>query len=281
MKTVLIVGSTSAVGLSVGSLLGDGYKTYYAGRRNADYFLDLESPDLTFSNNTHFDIIIHSASNFGSNYEESYCKTEKVNALGTLNVCRLAKRVNADHLIIVSTTSATYKPEDPFYGIYSLSKRHADELSQLYCSSHDIPLTILRPTQLYDAQSKCRTHQGLFYLIIDKAQAGEDICLFGSNDALRNLVFLDDLSEIILRVIEHKITGTFNCQAQKPVRLSEIAETAYSVFGTNGAVNFLIDKPQIPDIPTVDECGLYDIIGFKPRSLVKGIEKIKQAREIE
>jgi nucleoside-diphosphate-sugar epimerase len=279
MKTVLIVGSTSTVGLSVGCLLGDGYKTYYAGRRNGDYFLDLESPDLTFSDDMHFDIIIHCASSFGDKDEESYCKTEKVNALGTLNVCGLAKKVNADHLIIISTISATYKPGDPFYGIYSLSKRHADELSQLYCCSHEIPLTILRPTQLYDAESKCRTHQELFYLIIDKAQAGDDICLFGSNDALRNLVFVDDLSEIILRVINQKITGIFNCQSQKPVRLSQIAKSAYSVFGTSGAVNFLTDKPRISDVPTFDECGLYSLIGFKPRSLVKGIEKIKQARE--
>jgi len=42
---------------------------------------------------------------------------------------------------------------------------------------YGLPLTILRLTQFYDAESHCKAKQGLFYLIIIKAENGENIVL--------------------------------------------------------------------------------------------------------
>jgi len=139
----------------------------------------------------------------------------------------------------------------------------------------------LRPSQLYDAESKCRKHQGLFYLMIDNAQNRMDTFFYGKNDALRNYLFLDDFSEIIARVVRKKVTGLFNCPSLRPARLSEIAQTAYSVFNHTGNIHFIENKPTIPDIHVDLSRELYEKINFEPTtSLDEGIRKIKYAREI-
>lgn len=281
MKSVLIVGSTSTVGLSAGRLLAQNHKISYAGRRQADYHLSLDSVDLELPENLQFDVVIHAAADFGGSDEGGFRQTEIVNAIGTLNVCRLAQRLQAKHVIVVSSVSANFNSGDPYFGIYSLSKRHADELAELYCNKVGLPLTILRPSQLYDAESRCKSHQGLFYLIVDKAQRGEDIVIYGNNDALRNYVFLDDFSEILTRVVQDGVTGVFNCPAPKSTRLSEIAKTAYQVFNQHGTMRFAENEQNIFDLPVVSDNGLYERIGFEPGvSLAQGIEKIKYVREM-
>ena len=201
-----------------------------------------------------------------------------VNAVGTLNVCRLARIVQAKHLIVISSLFASYTLGDPYFNIYALSKRHADELAQFYCHKHDLPLTILRPSQIYDAKSQCRKHQSLLYLIIDKTQKGEDIIFYGNNDALRNYILLDDFCEIIYRVTQRHITGMYHCAATQSIRLSEIAKTAYRIFNQHGSISFLKDKQDISDLPIIADNELYKKIGFECTSLYQGIEKIKQNR---
>ncbi|MDH5765821.1 MAG: NAD(P)-dependent oxidoreductase [Gammaproteobacteria bacterium] len=281
MKTVLIVGSTSAVGRSVGRLLEKSHKVFFAGRRDADYYLDMGSVDVELPANLHFDVVIHAIADFGGHEEEDYCRAELVNAIGTLNICRLARKLGAGQIVIISSSFANYLPGDPYYNIYSLSKRHADELAQLYCGNHGLPLTILRPTQLYDAESRLKRHQGLFYLIIDKAQNGDEIVFYGSNDALRNYIYLDDFSEVIVRCIQKGITGVFNCPSPRSVKLTEVADTAYKVFNHRGSVRFLADKPDIVDLSAVPGSDLYQKIGYEPStSLSDGIHQIRNMREL-
>lgn len=281
MNKILIIGSTSTVAISTGRLLSQSYKVFYAGRRKADYLLDLNLVDLELPEDLRFDTVIHVAADFGGNKEVDFCRTELINAVGTLKICQLARRIKAEHLIVISSIFANYVPGNAYYSIYSLSKKHADELAQLFCNQFNLPLTILRPSQLYDAEGRCRKHQGLLYSIIDKAQNGMDIVFYGKNDALRNYLFLDDFSEIIARVVHKKITGLFNCPSPKSVCLSEIAQIACCVFNRNGNVHFIESEPTIPDVLVDVDSDLYEKINFVPIiSLDEGIRKIKDARGI-
>ena len=243
--------------------------------------MDVSSADARLPEGQRFDAVIHVAADFGGKSDADWFRAESVNALGALNVCRLARQVAAGHLLIVSTISARYEPDHHHYGIYSLSKRHGDELAELHCRESGLPLTILRPTQLYDADSKCRKHQPFFYAMMDKAERGEDIDIYGSNDALRNLLFLDDLAEIVARTLQNKVLGVFTCSAPSSVRLSEVAAVARQVFGRGGNTLFLHDQPDIADIPAIDAPhDLFAAIQYAPAtSLAEGILKIKQARE--
>lgn len=281
LKRILIIGSTSVVGRACGAVLASDASVYYAGKNDADFLLDLTDPDCTLPGWGRFDAVIHAAADFGGSTGDDFVRAEKVNALGTLNVCRLARHVNAEHLVLVSSMSACYQARDAYFSIYSLTKRHGEELAQLYCQQSGLPLTILRPTQIYDAESRCRKHQPLFYDMMDKAQSGNNIDLFGTNDAIRDLLFLDDFAEIVARTVRRKVLGPFNCPGPSVVRLSEIANAALQAFGRGGQVHFHRDRPNIADLPVIDcQACLYPIIEYWPAtSLTEGILKIKRARE--
>jgi len=280
MSNILIAGSTSVVGDSLTRTLKLNHKVFLAGRKDADYHLELGSIDLSSWENLQFDVVIQAAADFGGNEDDDYYRAEKINALGTLNLCRLAKRVQAKHIIIISSSSANYNPGEPYYNIYSISKRHADELAQFYCNVHNLPLTILRPTQLYDAEGRCKNHQTLLYAIIEKAEKGEDVVLYGKNDALRNYIFLDDFSEIISRVIQKRTIGVFNCSAQESTHLSQVAKYAFEIFNQGGDIKYLEDKPDVEDLPVDIDSKLFDEIGFVPRvSLYEGIKMIQKLRK--
>ncbi|MBX2847253.1 MAG: NAD(P)-dependent oxidoreductase [Acidiferrobacterales bacterium] len=281
MTSVLIIGSTSTVGLALGQFLSSSCEVFYAGRRDADYFLDLENPGSDFGARRKFDVVVNAAAHFGGISVPEQIEAEKVNALGAINVCEIARQVQAKRLIMISSMSANYSSADAYFGTYSLSKRHGDELAQLYCDQKELPLTILRPSQLYDADSLCRKHQSLFYSIVDNAEKGEDIRFYGTNDASRNLLYLDDFCDIVAGVIKHDVGGVFSCAFPESVTLSEIADIAYQVFSQGGKVIFDADKPDIADLPDFPQGNLYHLIGYTPKTDLKfGIEMIKKARQV-
>lgn len=141
-------------------------------------------------------------------------------------------------------------------------------------------LTILRPTQIYDDAGICRRHQALLYFMADRAEAGEDISLYGSNDALRNYLHLDDLVEICSRVVQGRCTGTFTCANPQSVHLSKVAGAAFSAFGQGGELKFMPEKPDLADLPTIDDDALYGQIDYWPSiDIGEGFKRISNYRE--
>ncbi|MFH0020742.1 NAD-dependent epimerase/dehydratase family protein [Pseudomonas fluorescens] len=280
---VLIIGSTSVIGRSLATrLLLEQMDVKLAGRRNADITLDLSAWADRPSAEEDFDVVVHTAADFGGACDEDFIRTELVNSVGTLSACSLASRVNAKHFVLISSIFSTYSSSDPYYGIYALSKRHSEEVAQFYCQERNIPLTVLRPSQVYDDAGNCRTHQELLYLMADKAQRAEPITLFGSNDATRNYLHIGDLSEIIKRVIQTRQTGIYACANPQSTRLSEMASAAYRAFGTQdrGTVVYLREKADLLDLPRCTEFELYSKIGYRPQiAIADGYARIKDYRE--
>ncbi len=277
MKRALLIGNHSTVGQAIAKLLEDlGWSVTTAGRNEADFFLDLGQPYCQPRGLESQDSVLLVAADFGGPSGADLERAEQVNAIGALNACRLASSIQANHAVIISTISATYSLGDPYYGAYSLSKRHGEELARLYCRNVDLPLAILRPTQIFSNDGACRRHQAFFYTAIDQAAAGKDVTVFGTHDARRNFLHLDDLAEIVVRVMEQRLNGDFDCPHPDSATLSEVAQTALSVFGRGGQVRFLSDHTDAPDVPECSGEELFRAVGFRPRiSLLEGIRRIK------
>lgn len=276
---VLIIGSTSLIGRHIGGSLSLDHEVLYAGRRRGDYFLDLEDMDHSFPDDQKFEAVIHCAAAFGGEAEDDFSRAELVNSVGSLAVAKLARRVRADHLVMLSSVSAFYAPGHAFYNAYALSKRHGDELVSLYCEKFGLPLTILRPTQIYGNEDGYRTHQPLLYHIIDRAAHGQDVVLFGRNDAQRNYLHVDDLKEVVKRVLTSRPMGIFPVTAHRSWALSEIAKFAFDAFGTPARVMFDPDRGDIPDLPTPDSTPFLEKIGMTETiEMPEGIRRVALAR---
>ncbi len=202
----LVIGSTSVIGRAVARELSRLGQVKLAGRRDADVTFDLSSQEPCDCDER-FDLVVLAAADFGGGQPDDLVRAELVNSVGALAACRLAEQCGARHFILLSSHSACYQPTDPYFGIYSLSKRHAEEVASLYCQARGMALTVLRISQVYDSEGLCQPHQPLLYAIADKAREGQTVELYGSNDARRNYLHLNDLAEICARLAEQGIPG--------------------------------------------------------------------------
>ena len=277
---ILIVGGTSSIGRVLKSVLSEFSEVITAGRKYCDVILDLNDPIENMSLPNDIDAIIHTAAHFGGKTAKEILDTETVNVLGTLKLCQAAVQAKAKHFVLISSMSACVKENSEYYSIYAISKKHSEEVARFYCSAHSLPLTILRPSQIYGNLDSFRLHQPFFYTMVDKAEKGEDITIYGSNDALRNYIHIDDLTTIILKVVQNKIKGTYSCMYPTDVTYSQIAKAAITAFKSRSNVRFLKDKPDIPNNIFDKDVSLYEKIDFYSQiSIEEGMKKIANFRK--
>ena len=278
--TTFIIGGTSSIGTFLKPALSGFSKVITAGRKNCDVLFDLNNPSEKIIFPDDVDAIVHTAAHFGGNLPDEIIDAVKVNVLGTLKICHSALDAKAKHFILISSIYAGLNESSGQFNIYSLSKKHAEDVAVYFCRKNSIPLTILRPSPIYGIGANFHKHQPFFYSMIDKAEKGEDILLYGSHDPVRNYIYIDDLVNIIAKVIQNKIEGTYTCTQTIDVTYSQIAHAAFAAFNKKGTVKFMKDKPDISDYVFQKDDSLYKKINFFPSvSIEEGLKKIAQSRK--
>lgn len=277
-KKVLIIGATSNLGKSLTKLLNK-FKIYTAGRKNSDFFFDATNEVIDENIlKRKFDIIINLVAGFKDDNYTEICNTEKISTIGIIKICEIAKRCNAEHLIHISSISRDYNPSDRYYGIYSIAKKHGDELLKYFCNRENINYTILMPSQLYDYEGNCKIHQGFLYSLIQKIIDGRDVVIYGKNDPKRNYIHVDDVAEIIKKVIIKKLFGEYYCCALKDTSYTEIFNISKNIIKSKSDLRFDKSKPDISDLPKVYDFNIYDEIDFYPQKILENglLEIIKE-----
>jgi nucleoside-diphosphate-sugar epimerase len=269
---VLITGGTSSVAQSLIPILSKSCNVITAGRRNCDIEMDLKN---TISFPANIDTVIHTAAYFKSKSDIEIYESENINVLGTLKVCQAALHAGVKHLIFISSMYATVSENSDNYNMYSISKKHAEELAKFYCLKNSIALSILRPSQLYGIGNNFYIHQPFFYKILDNIENNRDVYFYGSNDPIRNYLYIDDLSKIINEVVLKKTEGTFSCCYPSDVTYSQIAKAAIKVYNSSSTIHFVSDKPDIADNIFIKDDTLYKILNLYPDiDIENGISKI-------
>ncbi|CAM5188193.1 hypothetical protein CDEF62S_02684 [Castellaniella defragrans] len=119
-------------------------------------------------------------------------------------------------------------------------------------------------------------------MMADHAQADQEITLYGSHDARRNYLHIDDLTELTVRVIRQGCTGIFACSHPRSVLVSEMAEAAFAAFGHKRKARFLPEAPVLPDLPEVTDHAVYERVGYRPRvDIWEGYRRVRAYRESE
>ena len=271
---ILIVGGSSAVARALRPKIALFSDVITAGRTGCDIELDLSWPSERMNIPSGIDCVINLAAHFGG---KEYCgiyESEDINVMGSLRLSHACVRAEVSHMVQISSVFASLDEESPFYGSYSVSKSHSEDILKIYAKSSGLPVVILRLPQIYGEGYGFRRHQPHLYNIMDLAERGDDIILYGKRDAKRNLMHADDVSEIISRVIRKKITGLYTCATSVNVSYSEIAHAASSAFGGVSRVIFDIDKPDIPDNAFEYDETLFEMIDYCPTiSLEKGMAR--------
>ncbi len=286
MKRVLIVGGNSNVARALKARIEGSAMVITAGIRGCDITLDLREDSKSIEDKIYMipdiDALIVTAADFSTAPLE-VSKSIEVNVVGTLKLYRAALLYgNVKHFVYISSISSLLDPASRHYDTYSFAKKQAEDALRFAASmngNNDVKLTILRPSRIYGDDDGFRRHQPFFYYLMDTAQAGKEISIYGSHDPLRNYLHIDDLTKIIEKVIDYGVCGTYDCQHPNNISNSQIAKLAQVAFDKKVDVVFLKDKPKTDDNIFDMDFSLYDKIGFYPQvSVVEGIKRIAKYR---
>lgn len=267
---VLVIGANSSLGRCLCPALAAFAEVVTAGRTGCDLALDLTG-DIHLPPG--FDAVVNTAAHLGGTTPQALAAAERTNLLGLLALCQACGDAGTGHLVHVSSIFATLAASSPLHNAYAMSKRHGDEAVQLQARMQGLPLTIVRPAQFYGVGESYRRNQPFLFTLMDKAQAGQDIELWGRNDALRNFIHVLDVADMLARVVQTGTLGVFNCSHPQDLRYSQIAQAAADAFGSRGAIRFLPDKPDTADNIFPYDDALYQALGHSPRiSITQGMQ---------
>jgi nucleoside-diphosphate-sugar epimerase len=276
---VLILSGTSNLAISLVPHITSIADVITAGRTNCDLYVDLLAAPEEISFPENVDALIITAAAFAGETLQHVLNTEAINVLGTIKLCSAAARSGVRHVILISTALVTVGGSPRQYSAYSVSKRHSEEVAQLCCSKEDIGLTILRPSRIYGDSDSFRKHQPFLYMIADRAESNQNIEIYGTQDAKRNFIHVEDLCHIVTSVVRQKAFGVFQCVYPMDVSISQIVRSAHVAFSSDASIIFRRERPDMLDDDFLHEPNLYQTIGYSPQiSIEDGFARIARHR---
>jgi UDP-glucuronate decarboxylase len=192
-------------------------------------------------------------------YQYNPVKTTKTSVMGTINMLGLAKRVRARMLL--SSTSEVYgDPEEhpqteKYWGnvnpigvrsCYDEGKRVAECLMMDYHRQNKVDVKIVRIFNTYGPRMAINDGRVVSNFCVS-ALRGEDLTIFSDGTQTRSFIYVDDLIEGLVRMMEQgDFIGPVNLGNPDEFTIKELAELSIELAGSKSKVSY---NPARPDDP--------------------------------
>lgn len=221
-------------------------------------------------------------------YQYDPVQTTKTSVHGAINMLGLAKRVKAK--ILQASTSEVYgDPEvhpqpEAYWGkvnpigirsCYDEGKRCAETLFFDYWRQHQLQIKVVRIFNTYGPRMHPNDGRVVSNFIV-QALRGEDITIFGDGQQTRSFCYVDDLIEVMIRMMNSgdEFTGPVNIGNPGEFTMLELAELIIKITGSKSKLAFKLlpfddPKQRQPNIELAK-----NKLGWEPRvSLEDGLKK--------
>lgn len=286
-KRILITGGRGFIGSALARRLAPDNDIAYFDISSGDNILDKEKLSSAVAGSQ---VIIHTAAMLGvHNIHQDVVKTLETNYTGTANVLHYALTGTRCKQLIVFSTSEIFgvgadrvaehgtpvfpDATDPRW-CYALSKLAAEHLALGYYRQYGLPVTIVRPFNVF---GEGRTGDYALLHFIKNALKGEDLVVYGDGAQVRAWCHIDDFCDAILAMLENEdaIGRAFNIG--NPENAVSVLALAEKVIQLCGSVSKIVFKPSpFTDIPfRIPDIGLArSVLGFVPKvGLSEGLER--------
>lgn len=178
----------------------------------------------------------------------------EINCLGNLKLLEAVRLLNKDAVVIYTSSSTVIGKalhdvvdEDHWerpMEIYSANKGVAEKYYRIYHTIHDLKTVVLRFANLYGPYGKNYPEFGFVNYFMHLALTNQEIRIFGAGDQSRNVMFVDDATEILWQAAhEPRLIGeTLFATSDEHLSVRKIAETIVNVFQSGRVVN--VDWPE-------------------------------------
>lgn len=233
-RKILITGTTSYVGTSFANYIEEINGNMPSEKRWHVTFVSMRNDDWKQMDFSEYHAILHVAGIVHRKEEPDMRKLyDNVNTKLTVELAKKAKEEGVRQFIFLSTMSVygivkgritkTTKPTPKtFYGISKLAAE--DEIKPL--RSEDFQVAIVRPPMIYGRE--CTGN----YRLLEKVAV--KLPFFPKVKNERSMLYIDNLSEFMKRVIETEASGIFFPQNKEYVNTSEMVSLIRKSYGKKG-----------------------------------------------
>ncbi|MBN8968216.1 MAG: NAD-dependent epimerase [Rhizobiales bacterium] len=171
-----------------------------------------------------FPVVIHLAAQAGVRYSlENAPAYIDANLEGFANVLEGCRHNDCRHLIYASSSSvygantklpfSVHDNVDHPISLYAATKKANELMAHSYSHLYGLPTTGLRFFTVYGPWGRPDMAMFLFAKAIVE---GQPIRLFNNGDMQRDFTYIDDITEAVVRLIDHVPTGDKNWSSEKP-----------------------------------------------------------------
>lgn len=193
-------------------------------------------------------------------YQHDPVQTTKTSVHGAINMLGLAKRCKAK--ILQASTSEVYgDPEmhpqrEEYWGrvnpigvrsCYDEGKRCAETLFFDYHRQHKLRIKVVRIFNTYGPRMHPNDGRVVSNFIM-QALTGQDITLFGTGAQTRSFCYVDDLVDVMMRMMDSpdEVTGPINVGNPGEFTMIELAEQIIALTGSRSRISY---RPLPADDP--------------------------------
>jgi len=186
-------------------------------------------------------------------YQFDPVQTTKTSVHGAINMLGLAKRTRAR--ILQASTSEVYgDPEvhpqqEDYWGkvnpigirsCYDEGKRCAETLLFDYYLQHGLDIKVVRIFNTYGPRMHPNDGRVVSNFIV-QALKGQNITIYGDGQQTRSFCYVDDLIEVMVRMMnsEEGFTGPVNIGNPDEFSMLQLSELVLKLSGSNSKINFL------------------------------------------
>ena len=166
----------------------------------------------------------------------------EINCLGNLKLLESIRLLNSTARVVYTSSSTVIGKaltevvdEDHWerpLEIYSANKGVAEKYYRIYHTIHDLKTVVLRFANLYGPYGKGYQEFGFINYFIHQAWNDQEIKIFGTGDQSRNVMYVDDATDILWRAaFEPRLVGeSWFATSNHHLTVREIAEKIVKVF---------------------------------------------------
>ncbi len=164
-------------------------------------------------------VVVHLAGVLGTDLTvDSPLQTVDHNLVGTLRVLEEARRRRV-RVVLINVGNDWDNP-------YTITKQAAVRFGLMYDREFGIPVTVVRAMNGYGPRQKADATRKLVPTLIYAALRGEPLPVYGDGEQLVDLVYVEDIAEILVRaaLAAEPVRGEVQAATGRAIPVNEVAE---------------------------------------------------------
>lgn len=304
IRTVVLFGATGTVGAYAAIAIQQaGYNVIAVGRRKSDngFFGNrgMTYVSLDIADKNSYDVlpqkevyaVVHLAGAIPARMQ-GYCPQTYIDSIltGTLNVLDYCVSVSANRIVFAqSVADVSYMygsnvlipadavqrfPLNDDHSVYSICKNAAVNLIEHYYVKYGLKRFVLRfpniyvyhpnPFYYFDGEKRWQSYR----LLIERAKQGLAIELWGNPELQRDIVYVKDCAQIIVKSLSAEVDGgMYNVGTGVGTSMRKQVEGIVDVFSPMNHKSSIIERPEKPDTASyiMDVSKTVNELGYEPQ----------------